>query len=46
MSYDDVLTEVEHDLLTSTCERAQWKAAALPDFAIYNSSLRETEALE
>ena len=40
-SYDDVLSEVEHDLLTLSCQRAQWKAAASLDFAIYNSNRKE-----
>ena len=46
MSYDDALSEVEHDLLTLSCQRAQWKAAASLDFAIYNSNTREGETLE
>ena len=46
MSDDDALSEVEHDLLTLSCQRAQWKAAASLDFAIYNSNTREGETLE
>ena len=46
MPYIHVFTEVERDLLTSSCQRAQQKAAASPDFAIYDSSLGEAEALE
>lgn len=46
MSRDDVLGQVEHDLLTSSCQRAPWKAAASWDSAIYNASTREGGTLE
>lgn len=45
-SYDDVLSEVEHDLLASSCQRAPWKAATSLDFAICNSNTREGKTLE
>ena len=46
MSYDDVLSAVEHDLLATSCQRAEQKVATSPDFAIYNSCVREEETLE
>ena len=44
-SYDDVLSEVEHDLLTLSCQRAQWKAAASLDLLFITPTERKGETL-